>query len=355
MTELSTTVRIKLTINMQEVVMITTKDYVASELIRSSDYISGEALSDKLGISRAAINSAVKALRSEGYDIESSTRKGYLLKSHPDVLSIGEMLPYLNEDRLNLVTVLDETDSTNKVLKELGSDGAPEGTIVISDCQLKGRGRLGRSFLSPHGKGIYFSYLIRPTTRIDEISTITAWTAVAISNAIDNVYGVRPDIKWVNDLLINKKKICGILTELSLETESGRIDSIVVGIGVNVNHTPEDFPPELRDIASSISYETKKLASRSRLASEMVLQMDNLVSSWSNPEGKDLYLEQYRSRCINIGREIACVNIHAEGAPRPGKALAINDDFSIKIEFEDGEKKNLSSGEVSVRGLYGYV
>lgn len=333
--------------------MITTKDYVVSELIKSDDYISGEALSSKLGISRAAINSAVKALRLEGYDIESSTRKGYSLKSNPDVLSVGEMLAYLPAERLDKVIVLYETDSTNKVLKDMGSDGAPEGTIVIADCQLKGRGRLGRSFLSPHGKGIYFSYLVRPKSRIDEISTITAWTAVAISNAINNVFGVKPDIKWVNDLLINKKKICGILTELSLETESGHIDNIVIGIGINVNHDPEDFPEELRDIASSISFESKKHESRSKLASEMVKEMDKLVECWA--DGKEIYLNQYRENCINIGRDVACVNIHGEGNPRSGKAIGINDDFSIRIEFEDGSVENLSSGEVSVRGLYGYV
>lgn len=333
--------------------MISTKDYVAAELIRNDNYISGEALSSKLGISRAAINTAVKSLKSDGYDIESSTRKGYLLKSHPDKLTLGEMLAFLPEDRLNTITVYDEIDSTNKVLKEMGSDGAPEGTVAIADCQIKGRGRLGRSFLSPHGKGIYFSYLIRPTTRIDEISTITAWTAVAISNAIYTVSGFKPSIKWVNDLILNKKKICGILTELSLETESGRIDNIVVGIGVNVNQLPEDFPIEIQDIASSISYETKRTISRAMLASEMVKEMDKLVASWEND--KDSYLNSYRKNCITIGKDVSCVSIHTSNEARQGKAIEINDDFSIKIQFEDGTIEDMSSGEISVRGLYGYV
>lgn len=333
--------------------MLSTKDYVIAELIRSTNYISGESLSSTLGISRAAVNSAVKSLKAEGYDIESSTRKGYLLKSKPDKLTAGEILSYLSEERMKDIIVYDEVDSTNRILKELGSDGAPEGTIVISDCQVKGRGRLGRSFISPHGTGIYFSYLVRPTERIDEISTITAWTSVAISNAIFNVTGIRPDIKWVNDLVMNKKKICGILTELSLETETGRIDNIVIGIGVNVNHKPEDFPEEIRDIASSISYELNKDISRAKLAAEMCKEMDKLVSNWAT--AKDTYLELYRDNCITIGKDVSCVSIHTANESRNGKALGINEDFSIKIQFEDGSVQDMSSGEVSVRGLYGYV
>ncbi len=332
--------------------MISTKDFVVAELIKNDTYISGENLSSRLGISRAAINSAVKSLKAEGYQIESSTRKGYLLKSHPDKLTTGEMLAFLSKERIENISVYDEVDSTNKILKELGSEGAAEGTIVISDCQVKGRGRLGRSFLSPHEKGIYFSYLIRPKSHFEEISTITAWTAVAISNAIFNVTGVRPDIKWVNDLLINKKKICGILTELSLESESGLIDNIVVGIGINVNHKPEDFPEEIREIASSISYEINKPVSRAMLACEMVKEMDKLASNWG--KDKSLYLDSYRKACITTGEDVSCVNIHTSTESRKGKALEINEDFSIKIQFEDGSIENLSSGEVSVRGLYGY-
>lgn len=333
--------------------MISTKDYVAAELIRNNSYISGEALSSKLGITRAAVNVAVKTLKAEGYDIESSTRKGYLLKSHPDSLTVGEMLAFLPKERMESIHMHDEIDSTNKTLKEMGSDGAPEGTVAIADCQVKGRGRLGRSFLSPHGTGIYFSYLIRPTNRIEEISTITAWTSIAVSNAIFNVSGVHPDIKWVNDLILNKKKICGILTELSLESESGHIDNVVVGIGINVHQKPEDFPDEIKDIASSVSYELKKPINRAMLAANLVKEMDRLVESWNTD--KNYYLNEYRKRCITVGQEVSCVNVHTSTEPRKGRAIGINDDFSIKIEFENGSVEDLSSGEVSVRGLYGYT
>ena len=196
------------------------------------------------------------------------------------------------------------------------------------------------------------SYLFKPESGFDKISDLTSWTAVAVSDAIRNAYGLDSQIKWVNDLLMNRKKICGILTEVTVEGESGFIDTCIIGIGVNVNEA--SFPSELSEIATSISIEnggTKFI--RAKLASEMIKSMDKLASNW--PSGP-YYLERYRELNITTGSRItAFPQMTENGQGRTGEAIAINEDFSLKVKFDDGSVENLRSGEVSVRGLYGYT
>ena len=328
------------------------KDDVLKLISKEDGYISGEAISHKLGVSRAAVNTAVKALREDGYEIESSTNKGYLLTNSPDILSKGSVSVYLPDSRCEDLLVFDSVDSTNTVLKDLASKGAKSGTVVIADHQTGGKGRRGRSFASPSGEGIYMSYLFKPESGFDKISDLTSWTAVAVSDAIRNAYGVDSQIKWVNDLLMNRKKICGILTEVTVEGESGFIDTCIIGIGVNVNEA--SFPSELSEIATSISIEnggTKFI--RAKLASEMIKSMDKLASNW--PSGH-YYLERYRELNITTGSRItAFPQMTENGQGRTGESIAINEDFSLKVKFDDGSVENLRSGEVSVRGLYGYT
>lgn len=328
------------------------KDDVLKLISKEDSYISGEAISHKLGVSRAAVNTAVKALREDGYEIESSTNKGYLLTNSPDILSKGSVSVYLPDSRCEDLLVFDSVDSTNTVLKDLASKGAKSGTVVIADHQTGGKGRRGRSFASPSGEGIYMSYLFKPESGFDKISDLTSWTAVAVSDAIRNAYGLDSQIKWVNDLLMNRKKICGILTEVTVEGESGFIDTCIIGIGVNVNEA--SFPSELSEIATSISIEnggTKFI--RAKLASEMIKTMDKLAANWpSDP----YYLERYRELNITTGSRItAFPQMTENGQGRTGEAIAINEDFSLKVKFDDGSVENLRSGEVSVRGLYGYT
>lgn len=328
------------------------KDDVLKLISKEDGYISGEAISHKLGVSRAAVNTAVKALREDGYEIESSTNKGYLLTNSPDILSKGSVSVYLPDSRCEDLLVFDSVDSTNTVLKDLASKGAKSGTVVIADHQTGGKGRRGRSFASPSGEGIYMSYLFKPESGFDKISDLTSWTAVAVSDAIRNAYGLDSQIKWVNDLLMNRKKICGILTEVTVEGESGFIDTCIIGIGVNVNEA--SFPSDLSEIATSISIEnggTKFI--RAKLASEMIKSMDKLAANWpSDP----YYLERYRELNITTGSRItAFPQMTENGQGRTGEAIAINEDFSLKVKFDDGSVENLRSGEVSVRGLYGYT
>ena len=334
--------------------MLTTKDHVIASLIKASDYISGESISTSLGISRAAVNTAVKALRAEGYSIESSTKKGYRLESAPGKLSLGELLPYLPESRLSSVIVEDSVTSTNDVLKNLASSGAPEGTVLIADRQTKGKGRRGRSFESPSGTGIYFSYLLRPAASPASVAHVTACTAVCVHNAILNTCGIETSIKWVNDLVLDSRKICGILTEMNLESESYSIDSIIVGIGINVNGSSDIFPPEVRSVAGSIESVTGTHCDRARIASALITEMDRLASCLTSDTSS--YLETYSSSCITLGKEVSVVSVHDSGeTPRHGTAIAVNPDYTLKVRFTDGTVTDIQSGEVSVRGLYGYI
>lgn len=330
------------------------KDDVLTILTVGNGYISGETISKKLGVTRAAINSAVKNLREEGYEIESSTNKGYLLKYSPDIISRGSIAPLLPEGRTGNIHVFDSVDSTNTVLKGFASNGAVSGTVVIADHQTGGKGRRGRSFASPSGVGIYLSYLLKPESGFDKISDLTSWTAVAVADAIKNAYGLDTQIKWVNDLLMNRKKICGILTEVSVEGESGFIDTCIIGIGVNVNESPDDFPAEISEIATSLSIENGgRKFFRSNLVSEMIKSMDRLKDNWPD---SSYYLERYRELNITVGSKVTAYSQMIEnGNGRTGTALAINDDYSLKVRFDDGSVENLRSGEVSVRGLYGYT
>ena len=334
--------------------MLTTKDHVIASLIKASDYISGEAISLELGISRAAVNTAVKALRADGYSIESSTKKGYRLESSAGILSPGELLPYLPESRLASVTVEDSVTSTNDVLKTIASSGAPEGTVLIADQQTKGKGRRGRSFESPSGTGIYLSYLLRPAASPASVAHVTACTAVCVHNAILKACGVNTSIKWVNDLVLDNKKICGILTEMNLESETYSIDSIIVGIGINVNGSSDIFPPEVRSVAGSLESITGASYDRARIAASLISELDKLSSCLTSDTSS--YLETYSSSCITVGKEVSIVSVHDSGeAPRHGTAIAVNPDYTLKVRLADGTITDIQSGEVSVRGLYGYI
>ncbi|MBO4449274.1 MAG: biotin--[acetyl-CoA-carboxylase] ligase [Clostridiales bacterium] len=336
--------------------MPSVKDRFLSMLIKSSDYISGENASKELGVSRAAVNSAVMSLRNDGYGIDSATNRGYLLTNRPDRLDCGSIGANLSPSRTESLTVLAEVDSTNNYCKDLARKGAVEGTVVISDSQTGGKGRRGRSFLSPPGCGIYMSYLLRPKTGIEKISEITCWTAVAVCEAIKEAYGLESGIKWVNDVLMNRMKICGILTEASIEAESGAIDSCIIGIGINVNEKRSDFPAELSEVASSISIENGgKTFMRSDLAAILIRRLDELASGW--PDSHADYLEAYRRLCITPGNQIeAFTTISGDSEGKTGEALSIGDDFSLEVRFDGNtDTESLKSGEVSVRGLYGYT
>ena len=313
-------------------------------------YCSGEEMSRTLGISRAAVSKAVAALRREGYQITSVTNRGYLLEGGPDRLTEGAIRPWLAEERLGEGLIcLEEVDSTNNYLKRLAMEGGADGTVAVADAQSAGRGRLGRSFQSPPGTGIYISFLFRPRMEPAKAVNLTAIAAVAICDAIEAACGLRPQIKWTNDLVLEGRKICGILTEMSVEGETGMLQYIVLGIGVNVNQTLEDFPEELRSIAGSVAMAAGGLQDRGRIAAEIINAVDKMYRDWQNGVWS---VERYRADCATLGKQ---VRVLRGAQSRSAFAEAIDDDFALVVRYEDGTRETVFSGEVSVRGLEGYL
>ena len=301
--------------------------------------VSGADIADRLGVTRAAVAKAVTQLRQAGYEIEASTRRGYCLRSMPDHLTTGAIRALLKDHPWQQsVRAFDVVDSTNLQLKRAAADGAPAGTVYVAEQQTAGRGRMGRSFVSDSGVGIYLSVLLRPDCTPDRLMTLTAQTAVAIRRAIFQACGAKADIKWVNDLLLGGKKICGILTELSVEAESGRVAYAVVGIGVNCNQPLEAFPPELQSIAGSIYSQTGKKVDRVQLAAEMIRQLSQLPNLDWQPE--------YRAACLTLNRE---VEILRNGQSIPAHALDVGDQAELRVCYRDGSCGSVNSGEVSVR------
>ena len=329
-----------------------TRDDVLGILSGTQDFVSGEQISRQLGISRAAVNLAVRNLRAEGYSIDSKTRLGYKLISSPDRISYGELARLIDPERLKDIIILDSVDSTNNRLKAMEHEGLPSGTIVTADFQESGKGRRGRSFVSPKGSGIYLSYLLRPDCPADQISSLTAYVAVAVSRSLEKACAIEPRIKWVNDILADGRKLVGILTELSVESESGTITGCVIGIGINVNMDIEDFPEELREKATSVSSVKGEKVKRALIIKELVEQLDLLQEDF--PSAKAGYLEYYRSHCPIPGRTINVYKIIGKD-PVTAKALEITDDFSLRVEYEDGTTEDLRSGEVTIRGTTGYI
>ncbi len=324
------------------------KEQILEELLMADGYLSGEELGRKMNCTRAAVSGIINKLRDEGYTIDSVTNRGYRLTGTPNVLTQELVAAHLDPERAKTVLVLPEIDSTNKYLKKLADEGAPDGQIVIADCQTRGRGRMGREFYSPKNKGIYFSMLMRPDILPEQAFNVTPCAAVATARAIEKTAGVSPAIKWVNDLLLGGKKIVGILTEMTLEAETGRVGSIICGIGINVLEEEEDFSEELRGIAGSIKTASGIECSRAALAAALIEEMDVLREGWLSDRAS--FLDAYRSRCATRGPIV----IHdLVGHKKTADALGIGDDFSLRVRYENGTEEYVRSGEVSIRAQGG--
>ncbi len=243
----------------------------------------------------------------------------------------------------------DSIDSTNTRAKQLAAQGAPHGTVLIADSQTGGRGRMGRSFHSPGGSGIYLSVILRPGCHASKLMHLTCATGVAMCNAVESACGIRPGIKWTNDLVFGKRKLGGILTELSLDAK-GNADFAVVGIGINCSQKAEDFPEEIRSIATSLLLETGNAVSRSCVIAGMLVQLEGM--SRKLLDEKEQLMARYRRDCITVGQEISLV---CADAVRHGTAVGVDSEGALLVRFPDGHTEAVSSGEVSVRGMYGYI
>ena len=312
--------------------------------------LSGEAVSRALGVSRAAVWKAMETLRREGYLISSAPRKGYWLERSPDRLSAGELARPGRQVGREIVC-LETVDSTNNELKRRAVGEAPDGLVVVAEGQTGGRGRRGRSFASPAGKGLYLSALLRPSCTLEQLPALTAWSAVAVCGAVEALCGVRPGIKWPNDVILEGRKLCGILTELELEAESGALRYVVVGIGLNLSQTEADFGPEVAPLAISLAQALGRAPRRAEVAAAVLDALDGMYAAF--PEQREDWLARYRAGCLTLGRQVRLL--------RPGRAEetafaeGIDDDFALVVRRPDGRRESVSSGEVSVRGLLGYV
>ena len=310
-------------------------------LLKSGEDVSGESIAGKLGLSRNAVWKAVTSLRKEGYQIQAATNRGYRLVSGPDLLDEAEIRGSITAKRLGCaIEIHDVLDSTNIRAKELAAAGAPEGTLVIADSQRKGRGRLSRSFFSPPHSGIYMSLILRPSCSPEQAAMITSMTAVATAQAIEALADVEVKIKWVNDLYIGEKKICGILTEAGMNMEAGQLEYAVVGIGVNAGAV--SFPPELQDIATSIGNEAGSAPPRNALIAGIVNRMEALYGQLET----GAFLAESRARSNVIGRRIL---VSEGGKQYPAFAEDIDDQGHLVIRTEDGSIHHLGFGEVSLK------
>lgn len=306
-------------------------------------YLSGEEIAERLSVSRTAVWKAVKSLRNEGYEIDAVPNKGYSLSVHTDILSAQGIQKYLNGACRGLeLHVLPETGSTNTVLREKANEGAAEGCTVIAGVQTAGRGRMGRSFYSLGDIGVYTSVLLRPTdlTPVQAIG-LTTMAAVAVCEAIEEVSGRQAQIKWVNDVFMDGKKVSGILTEASMGLESGSLDYVIVGVGINAYAPKEGFPKEIEQIAGAV-FQERQNDGKNHLAAEF---LNHFMEYYGRRQEMD-YVEKYRERCFVIGKEIRVLSSHGE---RKALALDVDEECHLLVRYEDGSTERLSSGEISIR------
>ena len=320
------------------------KDEVLALLEQRDTPCSGSEMARALGVTRAAVWKAVEALRVEGYHIESATNRGYKLAAEQDILSASRIASLLHTRIVgHSVEILDVVDSTNNYLKEAARNGAPEGLAAIADRQTGGKGRMGRTFQSPPGTGVYLSVLLRPRLPVTDCTILTVAAAVCTCRAIEQVTGLRPQIKWVNDLMIDGKKLCGILTEAAMEFESGMAEFVVVGIGVNVKPLDGLLSEEVRSIAVSLDELAGGGCFRNRLIAAILNELDGFYADIPGNRGE--MLREYSRRMFLTGRQ---VRIAGETDGRAYTVLGIDDGAHLIVQDPTGNKRVLSSGEVSV-------
>ena len=322
---------------------MTTKETVLQCLTQADGAaVSGAQMAEQAGISRAAVWKAICALRDDGYAIDAVTRGGYTLRADGGRLTAAAVTARLRTPGL-AVTALENTDSTNTCVRRLAEDGAPEGTVVVAAAQTAGRGRSGKSFLSPAGTGLYMSVLLRPQLAMGDALLITTAAAVAVAHAVERVAAVTAQIKWVNDVYVDGKKVCGILTEGALDLENGGLRYAILGIGINICPPAGGFPPELAPIAGALT-ETGGEALRAPLAAAV---LDEFFALYPHLTEKPFY-DDYVSRSLLTGRQIEVLR---GGMHLPATALGIDRDLHLRVRYADGSEENLAAGEVSTRPL----
>ena len=318
-------------------------------MLRDTDgYVSGQELWNKFGVSRTAIWKVINQLKEAGYEIEAAQNKGYHLIAAPDVMTEAELESLKNTQWAGCeIYCFDSIDSTNTKAKELAEAGHPSGTLVVADQQTLGRGRRGRSWESPAGTGIFMTLMLKPDINPNNASMLTLVAAMATARAITEVTGEAAQIKWPNDIVMNGKKVVGILTEMSAQFDY--INHIVVGIGINVHN--EEFPEEIAKTASSLLLECGHRIHRASLIEAFLEEFERLYAVYLETEDMSGLQKEYDSLLVNRGRQVRVLD---PKEPFEGKAMGITKKGELIVDTWES-RKLVSSGEVSVRGIYGYV
>ncbi|MDU1442994.1 MAG: biotin--[acetyl-CoA-carboxylase] ligase [Clostridium cochlearium] len=317
--------------------------------LNKDTFLSGQCISDKFKVSRTAIWKCINSLKEAGYVIDSVPNKGYKLISTPDILTYEEIEPYLNTINIGRkVLYFKELDSTNNKAKELAFN-SPEGTVIISELQTSGRGRLGRDWYSPSGNGIYMSTILKPDVDPVNASKITQIAAAALCKSF-NEFGIKSYIKWPNDIIVNNKKVCGILTEM--DAELNQINYIILGIGINVNMEKGSFPKEINNIASSLKIESGLHVNRQKLISSILNNFEILYNEYLYKKNISSSIKICKENSIILGREIKIIK---GNETLQGTAIDIDDEGVLIVKDKNGNLNKIISGEVSVRGLNSYI
>ena len=331
--------------------MGTDKADILALLRNSKDYVSGQQLCDRFGVSRTAVWKVINQLKEEGYQIESVTRKGYRLVECPEIFSEWEITSRLTTAWAGQkICYYEETGSTNIDAKRLAEEGALHGTTVVADKQSQGRGRRGRSWQSPSGSAVYMSIALKPDFAPDKASMLTLVMALSVVEAITELTGLEAAIKWPNDIVVNGKKVCGILTEMSAEPDY--IHYVVIGVGINVNNQTQDFEDEVRQIATSLKIEADKTISRAAMVERILFYFEKNYDTFVRKLDLSELQEAYQKYLINLNAEVKVLDPKGEYT---GIARGINATGELLVEKEDGTIETVYACEVSVRGLYGYV
>jgi BirA family biotin operon repressor/biotin-[acetyl-CoA-carboxylase] ligase len=323
---------------------VTTDAKILSALRANPDGVSGAELAEQLKISRAAVWSRIEELRRVGFEIEAGPHFGYRLVGEPDALFADDLLARLGKTKVvgRDIQVFEQTTSTNDVIEMLARDGVKEGAVVFAEAQTKGRGRLGRKWMSPTHKGLWFSILLRPKLSPQETTQLTVASATALRRAIKTVTGLLADIKWPNDLLFGEKKVVGILTEMSAEVD--RVRHVILGIGVDVNQDAAEFPAELRKTATSLKIEAGREISRAELATEILRELDfdyARICGGKFPAVAD----EWEAGCATIGKNVS-VQMGAQQVR--GRAEALDDAGTLLVRTEHGRLERIIGGDVTL-------
>lgn len=312
--------------------------------LRAGAAVSGADLAQRLGVSRAAIWARIEELRQLGYEIAASPHDGYRLMGVPDVLHADDLLSRLEPHAIigRDIRVFQETTSTNDVVERFARDGVREGVVVFAETQTKGRGRLGRTWVSPLGKGLWFSVLLRPNICPQETTRLTVAAATALSRAIAAVTGLQPEIKWPNDLLLRRRKFAGILTELRAELDS--VKYVILGVGVDVNLGANEFPPELRSVATSLRIESGREVRRADLAAAMLHELNLDYARICRGQFESV-AEEWGRRCTTLGHTIG---IKAGERTIYGRAESLDSDGALLLRTEHGHLERVMGGDLTV-------